>query len=83
MVFQRGGSDSKSVACMKTNGTLIYQYKGAGLRRPMGLICDDMGNIMVCDNSSVNIHVIGSDGKNFETLSIKSHHRLKEVMAAL
>ena len=65
-------TDSKSVACMKTDGTLIYQYKDAGLRRPMGLICDDMGNVMVCDNSSGNIHVIDSNGENFETLSVAS-----------
>ena len=37
-----------TVACLKSDGTVIFQYKGPELRHLCGLCVDDEANVIVC-----------------------------------
>ena len=52
-----------TVTCMSVDGHVIYAYKDASLREPVGLLCDSEDNILVCGQRSQNIQVITPDGK--------------------
>ena len=72
---------NKSVTCMETDGSIIYQYKDSSLKKPGGLIFDDGGNVIVCDRYSSNICVIGSDGKKHSILSLSGQKESIQPMS--
>ena len=51
------------LTCLKTDGTVIFQYMDLELHGPRGVCVDDEDNVMVCGGDSNNIHVVTSDGK--------------------
>ena len=65
---------NKSVTCMAVDGSIIYQYKDSSLKEPQGFTCDEEDNVMVCDFTSKNIHVINSDGKKHGILSLSGQN---------
>ena len=58
----------QTVTCIKVDGSVVYQYRDADLKEPMGLCCDDEDSIMVCGFLSDNIHMIATDGEKYGTL---------------
>ena len=55
--------DQDTLTCLKTDGTIIFQYKDPELRWPLGVCVDDGDNVMVCGSDSDNLHVVTSHGK--------------------
>ena len=57
-----------TVSCLLSDGTVVYQYKDAELRRPRGVCVDGGGNAIVCGFGSQNVQVIRADGTKCCTL---------------
>ena len=57
-----------TVSCLMPDGTVVYQYKDAELRRPLGVCVDGGGNVIVCGRHSDNVQVIRDDGTKCCTL---------------
>ena len=57
-----------TLTCLKTDGTVIFQYKDPELRGPRGVCVDDEDNVMVCGVWSNNHHVVTSDGKKHSVI---------------
>ena len=53
----------QTVTCLKSDGTVIFQYKDQELIYPRGLCVDDEDNVIVCGGNSHNIHVVTAAGK--------------------
>ena len=53
-----------TVTSLKSDGTVIFQYKDPKLSYPRGLCVDDEDNVIVCGSASNNIHVVTATGKN-------------------
>ena len=60
--------DTDTVSCLMSDGTVVYQYKDAELRRPHGVCVDGGGNAIVCGRRSHNVQVIRADGTKYCTL---------------
>ena len=60
--------DKDTVSCLLSDGTVVYQYKDAELRRPRGVCVDGGGNAIVCGFDSNNVQVIRADGTKCCTL---------------
>ena len=52
-----------SVTCLKSDGTVIFQYNDPELSTPSGLCVDDEDNVIVCGWKCHNIHVVTAAGK--------------------
>ena len=52
-----------TVTCLKSDGTVIFQYKDPDLTWPRGMCVDDEDNVIVCGGNSHNIHVVTAAGK--------------------
>ena len=61
-------SDTHTVSCLLSDGTVVYQYKDAELRLPRGVCVDGDGNVIVCGRRSHNVQVIRADGTKCCTL---------------
>ena len=57
-----------TLTCLKTDGTVMFQYKDSELRGPNGVCVDDEDNAIVCGYSSDNIHIVTSDGKKHSVI---------------
>ena len=55
--------EQDTVTCLRSDGTVIYQYKNAALRSPGGLCVDDEDNVIVCGGMSHNIHIVTAAGE--------------------
>ena len=55
--------EQDTVTCLRSDGTVIYQYKDPALRYPGGLCVDDEDNVIVCGGSSHNIHIVPAAGE--------------------
>ena len=60
--------DQHTLTCLKTDGTVIFQYKDPELDGPLGVCVDDEDNVMVCGGESNNLHVVTSDGKKHSVI---------------
>ena len=56
------------VICLKSDGSVIYQYKDPYLKYPKGLCVDAKGNILVCGEDSNNVQIITPTGTKHSTL---------------
>ena len=52
-----------TVTCLRSDGTVIYQYKDFALRAPCGLCVDEEDNVIVCGCISDNIHIVTAAGE--------------------
>ena len=59
---------SHTVMCISVDGSLVFNYKHAGLMYPRTVIPDEEGNILVCGQESSNIHVVTSTGQHHPVL---------------
>ena len=57
-----------TVMCISVDGSLVFNYKCAGLMYPNSAIADKEGNILVCGEGSCNIHVVTSTGEHHSVL---------------
>ena len=55
--------DQATVTCLKSDGTVIFEYKDPELTSPLELCVDDEDNVIVCGGSSDNIHIVTATGK--------------------
>lgn len=58
---------TRTLACMKTNGDIIFTYNGPDIQKPRGIILDDNDNLVVCDQAS-SLKVFKSDGSFYRHL---------------
>ena len=56
-------ANQNTLTCLKTDGTIIFQYKDPELQGPMGVAVDEQDNVIVCGADSNNIHIVTNDGK--------------------
>ena len=61
-------SSTDTVACLMSDGTVVYQYKDEKLRKPYGVCVDGGGNVIVCGSLSNSVQVIRADGTKCCTL---------------
>ena len=61
-------SETYTITCLTSSGTVIYMYKDDDMRWPTGLICDSRDNVLVCGWGSHNVHTISPDGNKYHTL---------------
>ena len=54
--------------CLKTDGSVVYEYADKNLKEPRGLCVDDEGNAIVCGFNSHTLHVVNAMGKKVSTL---------------
>ena len=47
-----------SVTCLTPAGDTLFVYTNSSLSKPLGIIINDLDNIIVIDNNEHNIHVI-------------------------
>ena len=66
-VYLTDWRDSK-VTCLQQNGKAIYQYQDQGLKWPLGIYVDKVGNSLVCGSDSNNVVVITADGRKYGEL---------------
>lgn len=60
------------VTCLKTDGSIIFQFEDEDLKRPNGIYVDSEGNSLVCGTNSSNVIVVTADGaKHRELLTSK------------
>ena len=59
-----------TVTCLKSDGTVIFQYKDPELSTPRVLCVDDEDNVIVCGSDSHNIHVVTAAGKKSSVIII-------------
>ena len=52
-----------TLACPRSDGRVIYQYKDPEMSYPEGLCVDDEENITVCGRDSHNVHVVTAEGE--------------------
>ena len=60
--------DQRTVTCLNSDGTVIYQYKDPELSQPRGVCVDDEDNIIVCGWNSHNVHVVTAAGKKHSVI---------------
>ena len=51
------------VACLMSDGSTVYQYKGKGLKYASGVCVDDEETVMVCGYESNNIRIVTASGQ--------------------
>ena len=56
-------SGKDAVTCLKTDGTIVYQYKSHHLVWPRGVLVDDKDNVIICGSDSNNILIVNDAGK--------------------
>ena len=59
-----------TVACFKTDGTVMFVYSHMDLYSPRSLVVDGNDNVLVGIPGSFKIHVIKSDGTHHKTLHL-------------
>ena len=62
----------ETVTCLSFDGRVIYTYKDANMREPIGLLCDSEDNILVCGWSTHTVQILTADGKGHCTLLTES-----------
>ena len=72
-------TNTNTITCLTSSGSVTYEYKDDDMRRTGGLICNSGDNILVCGVNSQNTHVIHvtADGKKNRTL-LSSNDGLRE-----
>ena len=60
--------DTNQLTCMAAEGKPIFTYSDPDLKCPRGIVVDEDDNILLCGESSNNIHVIKSDGTKHKVL---------------
>ena len=71
--------DENTVTCMKMDNHVIYVYRDKEMEWPRRSYCDSGDNILVCGQSSNNVHVITAEGKK-RCLLISAKDGLKGPM---
>ena len=61
-------SDQHTLTCLKSDGTVVFQYKDPELNWPRGVCVDDEDNVIVCGWQSNNIHVVTAAGKKHDVI---------------
>nr|XP_022308350.1 uncharacterized protein LOC111114351 [Crassostrea virginica] len=68
---------NKGAVVVSKSGQQRFSYTGQGSRfRPVGICTDVLGNILVFDEVSRTVHLLGQDGK-FLSFILSEHHGIK------
>ena len=67
---------TNTVTCLNPDGSLVYQYKGCGLKLPGGMCVDATENLIICGKDSYCFQIITPTGG-------KSRKRLSAVIKRL
>ena len=67
--------DTGTVMCISVDGSLVFNHKHTDLRYPRTVIPDVDGNIIVCGQFTMNIHVVTSTGQHHSFPLYTVHRR--------
>lgn len=70
---------TSTVICLMPDDSVVYKYCDRSLTKPRGICVDSADNLIVCGNSSNNVHIVTADGLKNKVLltsrdGIKSPH---------
>lgn len=60
--------EDSTVTCLRSDGTVVYEYKDQELVRANGIYVDPMGNALVCGSSSDNVIILTANGIKHRSL---------------
>ena len=69
------------VSCISVDGSFVFNYQHDDLENPRTVLVDEKDNILVCGQSSYNIHVVTSTGQPRSVLFTVQGRRYNECVS--